>query len=912
MIRPKLLMYFIVLLVCSNAVSADLCLIKIDNQEKVEIATRLCGHAYARIGEQFLVNIESNIQDSLRVNSLECQTIIPDADITSFSLIRSRRPGGDPSFDPSRFGRSLMLDNNLFLSQANPASVASSSEGDDVFANGLDEFNVFFSFTPSTSTCMDCLSGTYPEDTLASLISQDSLYAYTKRMEDFYTRHIASDSIIRARDWIVSKFTSWGYTDVTTPVVSYGGRTLYNIKVVKPGYAEPDKVIVIGGHYDSYNPSTGNSYAPGADDDASGVAAAMEIARVLANVQFRKTIIFMPFTAEEQGLVGSRAAAVSFKNAGTKVEIMFNNDMIGYTTNTYDNINLSSGPVTAYRDFEAQTARRVTSLIPDITAMGSSSDHYGFYEQGYSVVDCIESDFNTPGWHTSLDKTTQMDFPYMTQVVKMNLASMAVVANSGYPLSVDKIVDVGDGDKLEVYFSQCDPSYTYKLFYGTAPHVYIDSVDVPQGACSYTVSGLNEGAKYYFAVFGTPSDGHRALWGGEMFETPLMYPRTPTSFVAVSDLNSINLEWDDNKEGDFAYYNLYRKFSSSNDYDLYQTGITTSTYTDNGVMGRIEYEYYVTSVDADGHESQPSASKKAFPATFDGGVLVVDEFLQDYTYFPDQAHRAAFYDTVMNWLPHGIVTLDSAGDTLSRSTAGRYSSIIWDDDDVYVKLLNDCDVTLNWYLDHTTNMFVCGNKTVTRWATPPIPSSHILNSEFGVTNYTNNPAQRFSAAIGQNGWPSIEWDQTRKLRNLYDFPMLTPGAGAEVILRNDSPDDNPIFEGQPIGVAYNGPHGKRVIIAVPMYFLTTASSNALMAKVLEYFGETSRPITGGDIDSSGSVDLSDLSLLVSYLLSLNPSLPNYNGADVDHSCDIDIMDLSILVSYLTTGSPALQEGCVTP
>jgi hypothetical protein len=320
----------------------------------------------------------------------------------------------------------------------------------------------------------------------------------------------------------------------------------------------------------------------------------------------------------------------------------------------------------------------------------------------------------------------------------------------------------------------------------------------------------------------------------------------------------------------------------------------------------------VTCVDADGHESEPSTSMKAYPATFDGGVLVVDEFFQDYTYFPDQLHRATFYDTVLNWLPHGIVTLDSVGKTLNRSTAGRYSSIIWDDDDVYVKLLEDCHATLEWYLSHHVNMFVCGNKTITRWVNSPVPSDHILNSEFGVASYTSNPSQRFSSAIGQNGWPSIEWDQTRKYRNLFDFPMLTAGAGAEVILRNDSPDDNPIFEGQPIGVAYNSPHGKRVIISVPLYFLTPASSQALMAKVLEYFGESGRPIPGGDIDMSGNVDLSDLSMMVSYLLSLIPTLPNYNGADVDHSCEIDIVDLSIVVSYLMTGNPALQEGCVTP
>lgn len=189
------------------------------------------------------------------------------------------------------------------------AAAVSVPELGHIIARRLDQSSVPFKYNPPA--IVPALAEDYPSDSLASRINQDSLFAFDQRLQDFETRYCRTDSCLAARDWIVQKFRDWGYT-VTTPQF-YDDGWLYNIKVVKLGVAEPDKVIVIGGHYDSINLEGDRwTFAPGADDDGSGIALTMEIARVLADVPLRKTIIFMPFAAEEIGLLGSKEAASVF------------------------------------------------------------------------------------------------------------------------------------------------------------------------------------------------------------------------------------------------------------------------------------------------------------------------------------------------------------------------------------------------------------------------------------------------------------------------------------------------------------------------------------------------------------------------------------------------------------------------
>lgn len=103
-----------------------------------------------------------------------------------------------------------------------------------------------------------------------------------------------------------------------------------NVVAIKQGTESPDTVIIIGAHYDSRSEDAYN-YAPGADDNASGVAGILEIARLLEKYGSKYTLEFVAFSAEEQGLYGSEHYAAEAKLSGKNVKAMINFDMIAYT-----------------------------------------------------------------------------------------------------------------------------------------------------------------------------------------------------------------------------------------------------------------------------------------------------------------------------------------------------------------------------------------------------------------------------------------------------------------------------------------------------------------------------------------------------------------------------------------------------
>jgi peptidase M28-like protein len=179
--------------------------------------------------------------------------------------------------------------------------------------------------------------------------------ATIRRLVAFGTRHTLSvqndpvRGIGAARDWI--------YQQLQTYAAASGGRmtvekqafvqpvsnripvptTITNVIATLRGSVTPDRIYVVTGHYDSRVTDVLNATAdaPGADDDASGVAVIMELARVMATRKSEATLVFAAVAAEEQGLYGSDHMAQVLKNAGADVQAMFSNDIVG-TGNAHD------------------------------------------------------------------------------------------------------------------------------------------------------------------------------------------------------------------------------------------------------------------------------------------------------------------------------------------------------------------------------------------------------------------------------------------------------------------------------------------------------------------------------------------------------------------------------------------------
>jgi hypothetical protein len=236
-------------------------------------------------------------------------------------------------------------------------------------------------------------------------VSSPSIDGYVQRLQDFVTRWARHDSCQAAADWIKAEFESFGIDSVYYQ--NFSSTYKDNVVAVMPGKSLPGEIIVIGGHYDSVANDAYN--APGADDNASGTACILECARVLSAHEFDRTIVFIAFGAEEQGLLGSKHYAAGTAVNGDNIVAMVNVDMIGYVA-PGDDLDLDiikNAPSTWLRDRAVTVAGAYVpslAVVDGSIPVGAGSDHLPFWDNGYNAIMFFEdTDESSPYIHTPED-----------------------------------------------------------------------------------------------------------------------------------------------------------------------------------------------------------------------------------------------------------------------------------------------------------------------------------------------------------------------------------------------------------------------------------------------------------------------------------------------------------------------------
>jgi Peptidase family M28/Dockerin type I domain len=902
-----------VLLFFQTSIAADLVWISTKNEFQADILKATVPYALWREGNKFLVAVDESQMGILSKAGLSLEPMANNTTAEDFVLIFPDKQASTALDAEGMSKEWFPAGGGCFIAPVATVNSQALSESVTAKITPLNSYRLRVTWIPASVASF--ADGSVPSDTLANRVSQQSLYEFNTRLEQFQTRYIWSDSIDAVEDWLVEQFLAMGYTDVTKQPVWYQNAWHYNIMAVKPGYAEPDAVIVIGAHFDSivYGQTPGPYlYAPGSDDDGSGTAAVLELARILFDVPLRKTIVFMPFTAEEVGLIGSKVAAETFAGNGTNVEVMFNLDMIGYNGNGIGNINLSSGINSAYRSLTSATALRVSSVHPVIAGPAAgSSDHASFNSQGFNIVFAIESEFNQAGWHTNIDLTSRMDFVYMTNVVKMIAATVGYIADAASPTDVTSIIDQGDGQSVGVTWSPCVPGYDYTLFFGSSPGVYSDTIPITAGQCSYTVSGLTEGQLYYFSVTGQTNGVYPPVYASEKTGSTMTIPRQPAGFSVEPSQNEIIMDWNENAEADISHYRIYRNENDSA-FVLRKDFLATTSFHDSSVVGNTKYGYQIAAVDNDGYESALTSVQYGYSATFDQGVLLVDETTQQ-SILPVQAEQEAWFSRILDSVPYTLVRVDAGTEAIDRSEAGRYSSLLWIDDDTGAKMIVLSDDSLRWYLQFHDNIFVAGLRTLRNWSGYLTEPGELAHDEFHISLAEENPSADFAGARGNYGWPSVVvrptslWPQGA----LTVCPRLEVMNDAQVIYRWDSFINDPAWEGQPCGVMYKGPKGYRIFLGFPLWFLTEQSARAVIQHALALFGEKEgMTVLPGDADGSGTLNISDIVFLANYLFRSGSIGPDTNSSDANSDCRINILDATHIVKYLFRGGAEPLPGCV--
>jgi hypothetical protein len=232
------------------------------------------------------------------------------------------------------------------------------------------------------------LTAQAPDTELRDIMSQIDpvrIKAITVKLVSFGTRHTLSSQtdprrgIGAARDWIAAQMRTFaaasnGHMTITVPSYIQGPASgipnntrISNVIATLKGSSDPNRVYVVSGHYDSRvtDIMNGVSDAPGADDDASGVAVSMELARIMATHRPAATIILAAVAGEEQGLYGAAFLAQQLQEAGADVQGMFTNDIIGSSTADDGTVDANSirlfaqGPPST--DTAAQAAARLSA-----------------------------------------------------------------------------------------------------------------------------------------------------------------------------------------------------------------------------------------------------------------------------------------------------------------------------------------------------------------------------------------------------------------------------------------------------------------------------------------------------------------------------------------------------------------------
>lgn len=401
-----------------------------------------------------------------------------------------------------------------------------------------------------------------------------------RQLVSFGTRNTLSEQndpkrgIGAARDWLYAEFLKAAETSngrMTVEKQSYEQpkaqrvpqpTIITNVVATLKG-SQPeatDRVYVVSGHYDSMcsSPTDAKCDAPGANDDASGTAAVLEMARVMAKFEFDATIVFVAVAGEEQGLLGSTHFAEQAKQKNWNIDAMFTNDIVGNTLggNGIRNRNtvrvFSEGVPTNETAAEATIRRSVGGendspsrqlarfiketaepFVQPMTVMmvyrrdryGRGGDHIPFLERGYPAVRFTEpnEEFRHQHQNVRVEKGVQygdlpefVDFAYVANVARVNAASLAMLAYApARPKGVTIVSRLSDDTELRWEANTEPDLYGYEIVWrDTTWPVWQGSKAVGK-VTSFTLKGMSKD-NYFFGVRAVDKEGHRS---------PVTFPR---------------------------------------------------------------------------------------------------------------------------------------------------------------------------------------------------------------------------------------------------------------------------------------------------------------------------------------------------------------------------------------------------
>jgi hypothetical protein len=675
-----------------------------------------------------------------------------------------------------------------------------------------------------------------------------------------------------AAAWLLSKFQSFGITDVKLDTFTFQSwyiendtykfrtDTCHNVIATIPGTQDTSPVYVVGGHYDTSVWLPGDTLGirgPGADDNGSGTAAAIEMARIFVSPPPLRTLKFIAFDCEEWGLYGSAKAANDAYNAGSQIGCMLNYDMIGSNRNDSIFVSKTYPGSEQYAHMLGQAAQwygrtNDTNLVVSYNDVYlSGSDSWEYYNYGYNVTYSEEYYFSDH-YHMVSDSTVYMNMRYATSIVRAGAGMLSTLSN--YPLPVKGIVctDAGTGDKLLIEWQEDFSSNItgYKIYWGSTSGNYSGSKMVTVNID--TLGPLTADAICFIGVVAIDDQGRESPIITEVTGTPRAVPQAPSGLMAMPVDLGITLSWKKNLELDLAGYEVYRSINGGA-YDSLASP-ADSFWLDKPLSGSNKYYYKVLARDTDGNKGTLSDSVYSRPITLDQGILLVDE-TNNWTTgsFPRDAQQDTFYNNMLYCFQTTPYEYGTSSQKPLLADFGPYSTVVWMADDYITLLASGAVNDLKRYLDHGGKLWCAGWKPsgdVRGAATYPadFAAGSLMYDCFKVSHAElSGTADSFQTAVGLNGYPSISVDPAKYPASTWggvfrNVEALTPTGTGDTIYVMDMKNNGSIYEGRACAVRDSG---KVVFFGFPMYFMDREQAKLAAERVMAEFGEEPLGVTEG-------------------------------------------------------------------
>ncbi len=844
--RYFLLIAFIALAINGAAGAGDLYQVTVASEAEAEILRSLATETVMRLNDGYLVIVDPAAAEILETDILTAEMLAENIEIDQIAVDRRRDRTNLENYSQ------IFVQDNLRLYRVDPHAWDKGAFGLDLVPIRAVKMPIEYHHPKLYNARFD--PAWLGLDSLISLVDQDSVEAYLYRLEAFETRLTGTDSCNAARDWIAAKFASFGYDSVV--IDPFIGSQLwdripvqsYNVICTKPGSRYPDRQIIVGAHFDAV------PYCPGADDNGTGTSGVLEIARVLKDIETEMTFIFIAFDSEESWMWGSYDYADSVAALGKNIIYMQNLDMIGHYTNS-DQADLYYGPEVAYSALWRDLAGPLVGIEGHLSGY-TASDHTPFMDNGYDVT-FVQEFFFSSHYHQSSDSTTYIDFEYMTRMIKASLATVYTVNYVPAPVKLISVIDVGDGQSLQLSWEPGDPEQVdhYVLYYGPDPLTPADSINVANDSSRYTVDSLDEGVEYYLHIIPYDTAGNAALAYDQLSGIPYSMPIPPLSVQARPIIDGVLLTWSGvTRELDFDHFQIIR------DNLLLPGFITDTVYNDWGPgLGSDLHDYWILAVDTDGNISdttgiEPVTSRVA--TLRPGWVLAINRSGSNSAAMVDPAVTGEFIRESLEGLSYDYISDSSASnpDRADLLDLVNYELIVIGaesarQDDIanppaFGGILED----IGYYLSMGGKAVIFG-----RWGNISANDSTVDSvyyasgaSDGGYSDYFNidyrvipksylNPSEMVleSDLIGAHSqspeYPELVWDSLAAINHFINFGNITgipcpnfsmlQGTNYEVLYTYNSATDSALTEGKPVAWRSAGGLYEYVFFDIPLSFM---------------------------------------------------------------------------------------------